>query len=505
MSVPASKLTVPPLRQRGVRGGFWVLALQCSARFLSFLRTVILARALAPEDFGLFGMALIALALLEAASQTGFQEAIVHKQRGTRYYDTVWILNVLRGMVLSTAMFLLAPLISRFFEQDALAPMLRVLAVSYLLRGFANVGTLGFQRDFQFGRDFVYQVVPLLLEFVVAVSAAFLTGEVWALVYGLLARSAATTALSHVLASYSPRWRLRTDEAGELFHFGKWLFGVGFLLFVVNHADRAIVGKVLGREELGFYHLAFVIGTAAAVLTTTAIARVMLPVYSRLRNEPERLRKAYLDVLELSALTAFPVTCCLVLFAEELTSILLGAKWLPASPLLRLLALKGLVWTLAGATGGALYIAMGRPDLNFKINLAQLLVFALFLYPATGWGTAGVCVVVVCAMLANYVLNVSTALRMTAVGLGPYLTALRCPVMASLTASGAALAIAKVTGRGQVLGAVASLATLGVVYLLWLWIAGKLHAFVELWSSLRGSPAVTSTRGSPVESEFCGG
>ncbi len=136
------------LSKRVVRGGIWVFALRIVNRGLGFIRTIILARLLAPHDFGLFGIALLAIATLETFSQTGFQAALVQKKKNVEpYLDTAWTISAIRGIILFLILFSSAPLIANFFDSAQATLIIKVIAVSTLLSGFRNIGIIFFKKE----------------------------------------------------------------------------------------------------------------------------------------------------------------------------------------------------------------------------------------------------------------------------------------------------------------------------------------------------------------------
>ena len=355
---------------------------QIAARLLTILRTTVLARLLAPEDFGLFGIAMLALSVLETFSQTGFQAALVqNKENVDLYLDTAWTIQVLRGMLLSVVFYSVAPYAAVFFGEPAVTSLVRVLSLSTLFGGLTNVGIIYFQKDLEFQKQFVCQLSSKLVDLVVSVTAALLLRDAWALVYGLLAGSFLRLVISYVIHPYRPAFRLNVARAKGLFHFGKWMFLFSILIFLINQGDKAFLGKALGATQLGFYQMAFQIGMLPASIITLVVSQVTFPAYAKLQDDPHRLQLAFRRTFAVTSLIVFPIASGLIIFAHQFTLLVLGIRWLPMVPLLQIHTLKGLVWALAGVTGGPLYMALGRPDINFKINLAQAVVLVLLLYP----------------------------------------------------------------------------------------------------------------------------
>ncbi|MFH1674145.1 MAG: lipopolysaccharide biosynthesis protein [Pseudomonadota bacterium] len=372
-----------PLSKRVVRGGIWVFALRITSRGLGFIRTIILARLLAPEDFGLLGIAMLAIATLETFSQTGFQTALIQKKENIKsYLDTAWTVSAIRGFVLFLILFLTAPLIASFFDSPQAMLIIRVIAISTLLSGFRNIGILFFQKELEFNKQFVYEMSGTLVDFTVAISLAFILRNVWALVWGGLAANLIRLFMSYIIHSYRPQVRFEKEKFQDLFGFGKWVLGSSILILLVTQGDDIFVGKMLGVAALGFYQMAYMISNLPATEITHVISQVTFPAYSKLQGDLTKLSDAYLKVLQVTALTSIPLAGGIFVMAPEFTQIFLGEKWMPIVPAMQVLALAGLVRSIA-ATSGCIFYAVGKIRIDTIWQAIRLLVLAAVIYPLT--------------------------------------------------------------------------------------------------------------------------
>ena len=155
----AGVLREPSLTSRVVKGGAWVFAGKMAGRGLQLVKMVVLARLLVPEDFGLFGIVMLALAAMETFTQTGFHTALIQKKDDIeQYLDTAWTVQVVRGLVLAAALFLSAPLFAWFFDEPRVVPLLQALSAIEVLRGLSNIGTVYFEKELEFRKQVTYQV-----------------------------------------------------------------------------------------------------------------------------------------------------------------------------------------------------------------------------------------------------------------------------------------------------------------------------------------------------------
>ena len=371
------------LSKKVVRGGIWVFGLRIINRGLGFIRTIILARLLAPSDFGLLGIAMLAIATLETFSQTGFQAALIQKKDNVEsYLDTSWTVSAIRGIVLFLILFLSAPVVAKFFNSPQATLVIKVIAVSTLISGFRNIGILFFQKELEFNKQFFYELSATLVDLTVAIILAFMLRNVWALVWGGLAANFVRLFMSYILHSYRPRIRLDKGEFKELFGFGKWVLGSSILGFLITQGDDIFVGKMLGVTALGFYQMAYLISNLPATEITKVISQVTFPAYSKFQNDIKRLGEAYLRVLQLTAFVSIPLAGIIFILAPEFTEIFLGEKWMPVVPALQALVFWGLIRSI-GATTGPIFYAVGRPGIVTKIQLLQLIFLIILIYPLT--------------------------------------------------------------------------------------------------------------------------
>lgn len=370
--------------------GFWAMALRIALRIFVVIRTVILANLLSPQDFGIMGIAIIAILLLERFTEAGFEAALVQKDEDIEpYLNTAWTMQVLRGMVIAAVLFFGAPLIANFFGSSEATAVLQVVALAVVVNSVANIAIVYFQKDLRFDRFFLLQVSDKGTDIVVSIVAALILRNVWALVLGFIAGSVGKTIMSYVIHPFRPRFRWVWHKVKELFNFGKWILWMNMLNYLTLELDDIIVGRVLGVDALGFYRMAFNFSQSMATEVTQVIGQVAFPTYSQLQGQMDKLRRAYFGSLHLASFIGFPLAIGTILIAPDLVYGLLGDQWAPIIVPMQLLSIAGLARG-AGATIGPLFMSQGKPNIPPRFSTAKLIMFAVFLYPAINtWGLNG--------------------------------------------------------------------------------------------------------------------
>jgi len=405
------------LSQRAVRGGFWVFLLRTTQQLFNFVRLIILARILSPNDFGLMGIALLTMATLDTFSQTGFQQALIQKKEDIKpYLDSAWTVLILRGFILFAILFFIAPYAATFFNAPEAKPIVQVIGFAVLFQAFTNIGVVYFQKELEFNKQFIYHLSGTLADFVVAISAALILRSVWALVFGLLAGNFARFVVSYLIHPYRPHLSSDLRKTKELFGFGKWILGSSVLIFLITQGDDIFVGKLLGATALGFYQMAYRISNIPATEITHVISQVTFPAYSKLQDNIPKLREAYLKVLQVTAFLSFPIAGLIFVLAPDFTKIFLGEKWMPMVPAMQVLVFAGLVRSIA-ATTGPIFHAVGKPKIDTKWQIVRLFALAALIYPFTiKWGILGASIVVFLSIFVSNIGFCFKAIKITKCG-----------------------------------------------------------------------------------------
>ncbi len=371
------------LTHRVVISGFWVFTFRILQKAFGLIRLIVLARILAPDDFGLLGIALLTMSTLETFSQTGFQQALIQKKENIDpYLNSAWTFLTLRGFILFGILYFIAPYAATFFNAIEAKSIIRIIGISVLIQAFTNIGIIYFKKELEFNKQFIYELVGTLTDFIVSVSVALILRNVWALVFGLLAGDFAMCCLSHFLHPHRPHINFDLGKLKELWGFGRWISGSNIFAFLITQGDDIFVGKLLGATSLGFYQMAYKISNLPATEITHATSQITFPAYSKLQDNLQRLREAYLKVFQIITFLSFPAAGLIFLLASDFTRIFLGEKWMPMVPAMQVLALWGVIRSV-GATTGPVFNSIGKPGVAAKLQFIQLILLMILIYPFT--------------------------------------------------------------------------------------------------------------------------
>jgi len=374
------------LAKTALNAGFWAAALSVTAQLLRLIRTALLARLLAPDDFGLMSIALLTLGLLQMLTESGVERALVQRRGDIRHHlNAAWTIAVLRGLFLGGAVFFAAPLVGKFFHSNEAIAIVRVMAASVLLRGLNNIGVVLFDRDLQFRQRFIVRSLPKVVDLVVSVGSALILRSVWALVLVTLAGQLTLTLGSYIAHPYRPRISFDVERFRDLFRFGKWILGGSIAVYLMLNLDDIVVGRLLGPTELGFYHIAFTMSALVVTQVTSIVNQVTFPLFSRLQEEDHRLQRAYERSLQLISMVSFPVAAGLWFVGPMAVQTFLGSRWLYMMPTFSVL----LIWSVFRSIGGSampLFEGVGKPAIGTGIYTTTVVILAALIYPLTSRG-----------------------------------------------------------------------------------------------------------------------
>jgi PST family polysaccharide transporter/lipopolysaccharide exporter len=436
------------LRGRVLRGGLWAGLSYFATRALAFTQTVILARLLLPDDFGLMGVGMFAVGAFGVFTQTGVDLALIRRPDvARRDLDTGWVICVLRGGALFAAAFLSAPLVAQAFGEARAGSVLRALSLLFLIEGFVNIGVVAFRRDLDFRRQTMFEQVSEALTTAVTVGVAFfITRSVWALVAGQVAGALAKLAASYALSPFRPAFRFDREAFRGIAGYGWHVTVTGILLFLLVQGDNAFVGRYLGVAALGVYALAYNLANLPASGVSGVVGRLAFPVYARMQGDPEALREGYLRSVRGVVLLTLPASIVLLTLAPDLVGGLYGEGWVPAIPVVQVLSLFGFLRAFNTAPGQLLQAA-GHPGRLKRVMLVQLVLFAAILYPmGRAWGITGVGAAVTAANLVASFLIVREVGAVTGAGFGAHLRVLWPAVLPGVAMGGAVRAAADAGG-----------------------------------------------------------
>lgn len=363
-----------------LRGSAWMVSLRWSMRLIGIISTIILARVLTPQDFGVVALAMIVVGLFEMLNLTGQSQAIVRHEAPTRdHYNSAWTISVLIGTFIAVGIFFAAPLTQYYFHEPRAVPVIQLLALRAFLGGLENVGTVDFSRDLRFDRYFIYNVCTKLFQFCLTVTLAFVLRNYWALVAGILAGQVTRTSLSYIMSPFRPR--LSFSCAKEIWSFSIWTFVRAVASYLQTQVDNIAIGGIAGTGVMGRFTVAQDVAASPTQEVINPMISALFPVMSKCRSDPAELRRLYLRMLGWSAIICASTGVGVAMVSHDLVRVVLGAKWIAATPLVAWIAMSTAVAALLSGTTTLLDVE-GMPHISARIQWARFAAFGAAIFGA---------------------------------------------------------------------------------------------------------------------------
>ncbi len=383
------------LGMRTVQGLAWTGTAAAAHGVLHLVRLVILARLLSPSDFGIVAMAMVLVSLSGLVANMGIGEAIIYRHQVTRnQLSSLYWLNVSAGAVVTAVLVAVAPLAASVYGEPQLQDILQWMAIGSIIAALGKQYEVLLRKELRFKHLALIESAAAFAGFFVILAAAALGAGLFAYVWGLLAEIGARTCLllGQGFKQSPPRLHFRWHEIQGYVGFGIYRTGDTLANRLSTRSGQLILGAMLGVASLGYYQLAFNIAFQPIQQLNPVFNQVMFPVMTKIRNDPEKLRRYFFHQLHVLALLVAPVLLGLAAIAPLMVPTLLGQRWVPAVPIVQVLALVGLLSAFSGPLG-SMYLASGlvREVFWSRLLLATGLIPTMLLGVHFG-GPAGVAV-----------------------------------------------------------------------------------------------------------------
>ena len=379
-----------PLGGTVLRGLVWLGSARWAAQLFAWASTLIIARLLAPEDYGLVAMATVLTGFLEAVTEMGLGAALVQSRDATQAdIEATMGTTCLLGLGATILVALSAPLWAQIQGDLRIVPLVRVLSISVFLTAASNVPYSMLHRRLAFGLVARAQFVYGFVTAAVTLGGALVMQSHWALVVGYLAGKATFTVMMMTSEPVRPRLPGSDTNVGHLFRFGGVLTADRILNYARTHIDIALVGALLGTRMVGLYVMATALARLPLEKLGSAFEPVAYPTFARLRDDRPELRRYFLGLSLGTMAIAMPAGIGLIVTAPLLVPTVLGAQWSSVVVPLQVAAIvTPLVFHLGIA--GALLNALGRVDLNLRITTFTSLLTIVAVFLSVRFGIVGV-------------------------------------------------------------------------------------------------------------------
>jgi len=365
------------LGNRAKKGFVWNTVERIVTNGIQFVLTIILARLLSPDDYGIIAMPAIFLAIAQVFIDSGFANSLIRKQDlNEKDLSTAFYFNIIVGFVSYIVLFIASPLIANYFKTPILSQLLKVTALVVFINSLGIVQQAVMTKKMDFKTQAVISAVSTFLSGLIGVWMAYNGYGVWALVFQQISAAVLRNVLLWVYGGWKPLWVWSNDSFKYLWNFGNKVVIIGLLDSIFNNAYAFVIGKKYNANDLGNYTRAQQFADLPINNIGGIVQKVTLPLLSEIQSENTRLGNIYLKLIEMTSMLIIPLMFGLAAMASPLILILLGEEWEGCILLFQILCIAR-IWTPFNGINVNLLQVKGRTDLLLKLDLAKKAVFAL--------------------------------------------------------------------------------------------------------------------------------
>lgn len=359
------------IKKSVLSGLFWRFSERTAAQGVSFIVSVILARLLTPEDYGLIGLITVFISIATVFVSSGFGNALIQKENATQTdYSSVFYFSIFMGLLMYAVLFICSPLIADFYNEPLLIPVVRVLSISLIIAGINSVQQAYVSKTMQFKRFFFSTIIGTVISAFIGIYMAYKGFGVWALVVQNLSNQVIDTCVLWFTVKWRPTLEFSLKEMKKMFNYGWKLLFSGLIDTVYNNLYSLVIGKFYSSKDLGYYNRGRNIPNMVITNINGSIQSVMFPAFSNCQGDKEKLKAMVRRSIMTSTYIIFPAMIGIAAISKPLTILLLTEKWLPSVPFMQFSCFVLAFWPIHTTNLQAIN-AVGRSDIFLKLEIIK--------------------------------------------------------------------------------------------------------------------------------------
>jgi lipopolysaccharide exporter len=397
--------------KEAISGAKWTTYSTIIVTLSQFLQVTLLARILGPTSFGLVGMVTVIINFLIIFSDMGVSNAIIYKQeKDKKVLSSLYWLNIIVGIILFVMLIFFRSFIVDYYNEPRLNKIIILSAFIFIIVPFGQQFAFMLQKELKFKKIAVIEIIASLFGTGIAIVTALLGFKEISLIFGqlLMYTIKSMCLLVYGYSNWRPSLEFNIKEIKGYIKFGLYNMGDNILNYLSSNLDYLIIGGTLGAKALGYYTLAYQLVIFPISKLNPILTKVAFPVFSKIKNDIQLLRRGYLKVINLIALLNFPILIGLLVTSSTLIPLVYGPGWEVTINLIKILCIVGIIRSL-GNPLGSLLMSQGKPELGFRLNLITLILqLPTLYYAAKFFGVYGVAIGFIFVQLINIFLNFFT-------------------------------------------------------------------------------------------------
>jgi O-antigen/teichoic acid export membrane protein len=367
------------LRKQAVSGMIWTFLQQFGSQLISFAVSIVLARLIMPEEFGLIGMLAIFMGIGSALFNGGLTSSLIRSQECTQEdYSTVFFFNFAGSILIYGILFIAAPWIAEFYHQPTLTNITRVYGLTFILAAFGTVQNTILTRELKFKKQAVISLPALVISSLVGLVMAYLNYGVWSLVASALVNTFFTSLFLWFNTNWYPKLIFSKEKFSQHFHYGYKLTISSILDTIFTNIYQIVIGRFYSAAQVGYYTRANTLMMLPVGNVSGALNKVIFPLFSKVQDDLPRFRNAYKQIMQMVLFIITPIIVLMGLLAKPLIVLLFTDKWLPVVPIFQIICFTGILYPIHLYNLIVLQVK-GRSDLFLKLEVVKKVLSAIIL------------------------------------------------------------------------------------------------------------------------------
>lgn len=383
----------------------WRFAERCGAQIVTFIVSIILARILSPEDYGKIALITVFTSILQVFVDSGLGTALIQKKNADDLdFSSVFYFNFVICIVLYIGMFITAPIISKFYKDYSLIPIIRVISLTLVISGVKGIQQSYVAKNMLFKRFFYATLGGTIFSAFVGIGLAYSGYGVWSIVLQQLSNSAIDTMILWVTVKWRPKKIFSWTRLKTLLSFG-WKILVSSLLETgYTNIRSLVIGKIYSSSDLAYYNQGNQFPHVIVTNINTSIDSVLLPTLAKEQDDRIRVKNMTRRAIKVSTFIMAPLMMGLTFCANTIVKLILTEKWIPCVPYLQIFCITYMFYPIHTANLNAIK-AMGRSDLFLRLEIAKKIVGIILLLSTMWFGVMAMAYSLLVSTLASMIIN----------------------------------------------------------------------------------------------------
>ena len=387
----AKWVSMSSIKEQTVSGLKWNALGRFSSQGVHFVLGLFIARILLPDDYGVIGMLAIFLSISQSFVDSGFSNALIRKIDRTEIdCSTAFYFNIVVGLFFYALLYIVAPIISDFYQMPVLTDILRVMAFTIVINSLGIVPRALRSIAVDFKSQAYASIISALVSGIIGLVLAYKGYGVWSLVWHSLLNVFIEVVVIWFLAGWLPKRIFSISSFWNMFSYGSKLLISGLLHKLYSNLSGLLIGKFYSSSDLGFYNRGYQFATMPSMNITSILQRVTYPILAQLQNDDKKLIKVYRKYISMTSLVIFFLMLLLATIAKPLILLLLTEKWIGAVPYLQIFCLAMMFDHLC-QLNLTLLMVKGRSDLFLRLELIKKIIVFPILFLAIPYGPMAIC------------------------------------------------------------------------------------------------------------------